>query len=173
MSRMRQQITCSRAYGIPNSNQRLVLSKEVLQTFIRSRQTEGMNESGGLLFAKFNLPDINIECATTPHSTDKRWYALFVPNRIVHRLKVRKLFKQGYHYIGEWHTHPESCPSPSQLDLTSMKDAYLKSHHELNYFVMIIVGNSDESLNLWVSLHNDEETIPLKDAAAPDGRTYE
>jgi hypothetical protein len=38
---------------------------------------------------------------------------------------------------------------PSKTDLESMTEAFSKSHHELNYFLVIIVGNASETLNLW------------------------
>ena len=68
---------------------------------------------------------------------------------------IQQQFKKGYHFIGEWHTHPISEPSPSSLDIRSVKDSFLKSKHELNYFVMVIVGNNEGGLKLWVSIHDE------------------
>ena len=64
------------------------------------------------------------------------------------------MFNKGLHFIGEWHTHPEISPTPSSLDLRSMNQLYSRSKHELTNFLMIIVGNDPEQLNLWVSIHN-------------------
>ncbi len=86
--------------------------------------------------------------------TDERWRMLFVPNRILQRRLIKKYFKIGRHFVGEWHTHPEPNPTPSGLDLKSMSEAFLKSQHELNYFIMAIIGNKPDVLNIWVSAHN-------------------
>jgi len=142
-----------RHFALPRSEQRLVLTRSVLEVFLKNRQQGTEPEAGGLLFAEFDFPLIRIVEASPPHATDKRWRTLFVPNRILQRRLIKKCFKKGRHFVGEWHTHPEPNPTPSGLDLKSMADAFLKSQHELNYFIMAIVGNKEETLRLWVSAH--------------------
>jgi integrative and conjugative element protein (TIGR02256 family) len=77
------------------------------------------------------------------------------------RFEVKRQFDQGLHFVGEWHTHAEKDPTPSQVDLNSMRDAFVRSSHELNYFVMAIVGNRSEQLSLWISIHNAHEAHRL------------
>lgn len=125
-----------------------------LAIFSDFRQMNGEPEGGGLLFAQFEFPIIRILAITAPTSTDGRWVTLFVPNRILQRRSIKDHFKRGRHFVGEWHTHPEPNPTPSNLDLASMRDAFLRSDHELNYFIMVIVGNRSDKLSLWVSAHN-------------------
>ena len=67
----------------------------------------------------------------------------------------------GLHYVGDWHTHPELKPTPASLDISSMKDCFIKSIHELNYFVLTIVGTSPKKANIWVGLINDKKVINL------------
>jgi integrative and conjugative element protein (TIGR02256 family) len=150
----RSQIISVRQFALPNSTQRLVLMPEALQSFLNYRQKGAEPEAGGLLFAEFDFPLIRIAEVSTPHITDHRWTTLFVPNRILQRRLIKNVFKRGLHFVGEWHTHPEPYPKPSSLDLNSASDAFIKSKHELNYFVMVIVGNETKALNLWVSIHN-------------------
>lgn len=141
-------------YSLPNSEQQLVFTPNVLEVFSAYRQGKANSEAGGLLFAEFNLPIIYIVEASTPKNSDKRWRTLFVPNRVLQRQLIKQRFKKGYHFIGEWHTHPVTEPNPSLLDLKSTTDSFLKSKHELNYFVMVIVGNNVARTDLWVSLHD-------------------
>jgi integrative and conjugative element protein (TIGR02256 family) len=143
-----------RLFVLSHSEQRLVFMPPVLETFANFRQIRKEPEGGGLLFAEFEFPIIRISAVTTPHRTDRRWRMLFLPNRILQRRMIKDLFKKGYHFVGEWHTHPEPNPTPSSLDLTSMRDAFLKSNHELNCFIMVIVGNRADKLILWVSTHD-------------------
>jgi hypothetical protein len=49
-----------RHFALPDSNQRLVLTPRALQVFIRYRQAKDEPEAGGLLFAEFNFPLIQI-----------------------------------------------------------------------------------------------------------------
>jgi hypothetical protein len=60
-------------------------------------------------------------------------------------------------------THPEPNPTPSGLDLASMRDAFLKSSHELNCFIMVIVGNRTDKLALWVSIHDGRHFRRLRE----------
>jgi integrative and conjugative element protein (TIGR02256 family) len=152
-----------RHFALPYSEQRLVLTRAALEVFLKYRQQGTEPEAGGLLFAKFNFPFIRIIEASTPHATDKQWRTLFVPNRILQRRLIKKRFNSGHHFVGEWHTHPESNPTPSGLDLKSMGEAFLKSQHELNYFIMAIVGNKVEALKLWVSAHDGLSHYPLNE----------
>jgi integrative and conjugative element protein (TIGR02256 family) len=151
---MCKDLNAPRLFAMPHSKQRVWFKPSVLETFSRFRQIRGEPEGGGLLFAEFELPIIRISTVTTPHTTDRRWRMLFVPNRILQRRVIKEQFKRGHHFVGEWHTHPEPSPTPSNLDLASMRDAFLKSGHELNYFITVIVGNRADKLALWVSVHD-------------------
>jgi integrative and conjugative element protein (TIGR02256 family) len=143
-----------RRFNLPQSDQQIVFSLSALDVFSKCRQLNGEPESGGLLFAEFKFPQICIKKASSPHSTDRRWRTFFIPNRVFQRRLIRNCFKDGLHFVGEWHTHPVTAPVPSNVDLDSMTDAFLKSRHELNCFLMVIVGNDSEKLNLWVSAHD-------------------
>lgn len=81
----------------------------------------------------------------------------FIPNRIAERREITRLFKSGLHYVGDWHTHPEPRPVPSETDAESFKDMYQKSRHNLASFVMIIVGTAASEEGLYVGLCNDKE----------------
>jgi integrative and conjugative element protein (TIGR02256 family) len=143
-----------RLFALPHSEQSLVFMPSALEMFANFRQMRGEPEGGGLLFAQFEFPTVRVSVVTAPHRTDGRWRMLFVPNRILQRRAVKRHFINGEHFVGEWHTHPEPSPTPSSLDLRSMRDAFLKSSHELNYFIMVIVGNRSDRLVLWVSAHD-------------------
>lgn len=149
-------------YIIPDSNQILELSPSVLHRFKTYRQNIRRFEAGGLLFAEFCLPTITIKEATRPHRKDKRSRYGFIPCRNIQRKLISQRFDLGFHFIGEWHTHPEDDPSPSSLDLNSMHDSFIKSKHELNFFVMIIAGSNKPGLCLWIGLHNNNGYTRLK-----------
>jgi integrative and conjugative element protein (TIGR02256 family) len=155
-----------RCFALPHCKQQLVFGQAALEIFSKYRQQEMEPESGGLLFAEFAFPLIQIVEVSAPHATDRRWRTLFIPNRILQRQLIRQCFKKGLHFVGEWHTHPEPKPTPSGLDLKSMGDAFVKSRHELNYFIMAIVGNRRETLELWVSAHDGASHHRLRECVA-------
>lgn len=153
----------SRHFSFPRSVQELVITGHVLEVLSEYRQGGADPEAGGLLFAEFSLPLIRIVEASRPHPSDKRWRTMFMPNRILQRRLIKTCFKKDWHFVGEWHTHPEPLPNPSYLDIESMADAYRKSRHELNHFIMVIVGNRVARLELWVSAHNTTDYFRLNE----------
>lgn len=150
------------SYPIGNLGQTLILEDPVLAYFERHRQcTPHSREAGGQLFARFHDGRIVIERATGPRTTDRRGIVSFMPNRVAERREITRLFKSGFHYVGDWHTHPEPRPVPSQTDIESFKDMYRKSRHNLAGFVMIIVGTGAPAEGLFVGLCNDKEIRQL------------
>lgn len=111
------------------------------------------------MFARFELPAITISDAFVMGESNRISRFLFCPSRKEKVRAINAAFKRDLHYVGEWHTHPEQTPSPSNLDLDSMKKAFIESKHELNHFMMVIVGNEMKSLNLYVSLHNESGMV--------------
>ncbi len=45
-------------------------------------------------------------------------------------------------YVGEWHTHPESNPTPSSTDIASIIQNYDDAKRAVPFLVMIIVGTT-------------------------------
>lgn len=150
------------SFPVGSSGQTLIISPRVLKVFRKHIQKNSSTpEGGGVLLARFSLPQIEIVLATEPRPEDTRQRHLFISDPQQRNHIVEKSFRKGIHFVGEWHTHPQREPSPSALDVKSMYDLFIKSTHELNFFVMIIVGNTTNELSLWVSLHDAQEVHRL------------
>jgi len=148
-------------YKIPNSIQTLIITDNVLDILDRFRQTGNKPEFGGLVFARLDeLPNIILEKISTPHVKDRCERFFFCSYKKAQKKLIQKRFKQNLHFIGEWHSHPQTCPTPSSLDLQTMKNSFLFSEHQLNYFLMLIIGTANNSL--WISLHNNKQYLILK-----------
>lgn len=151
------------AYGLTQSGQTLVLSDEVLNHFQAHRQTGHQeHEAGGQLFARIDGAEIIIEKATGPRKLDRRSRYSFCPSRMAERREIKKLFKTGLHYVGDWHTHPQSRPAPSQTDIRSFQEMFRRSRHQLKSFVMIIVGSDPGADGLFVALCDGTSITPLR-----------
>jgi integrative and conjugative element protein (TIGR02256 family) len=135
----------------------LRLDSGVVAHFTKHRQHGKVKtELGGQLFAVLDTGEIHIVKATGPNPIDKRGWSWFRPDLRTQNSEIKKLYQDGLHYVGDWHTHPESTPTPSSLDLTSMEDCFRKSRHELKAFLLVIVGRTAFPQGLWVGLHNSE-----------------
>lgn len=141
-------------YPIGISQQYLALENNVLNHFDKWRQLRPeMSEAGGQLFGAVEGQCIKIKLATGPRCSDRRGRFFFVADRLTERREISKLHKSGLHYFGDWHTHPQTVPTPSGTDLASMADLFVRSKHELNAFLMVIVGTSRFPDGLHVSFH--------------------
>jgi integrative and conjugative element protein (TIGR02256 family) len=68
-----------------------------------------------------------------------------------------KLSKHTRFYIGEWHTHPESNPSPSPVDCQSIIDNFQTSAHVAPFLIMIIVGTE----GFYICLYNGVQFVEV------------
>jgi integrative and conjugative element protein (TIGR02256 family) len=140
-------------YAVGASGQSLQFAERVLHHFDRHRQTRYWHrEAGGLLFARFELPNILIEDATGPRRTDSRRRYSYSPDVAAERSEIEERFRRGLHFVGCWHTHPERFPAPSQVDIRNTSECVRRSAHGLNGFVMAIVGQAQLPRGLLVSI---------------------
>ena len=148
---------------LPGSEQRLIFTNAVLSFISKYRQIKkGQSESGGQLFAKITPKIIIVAAASGPHWRDYSRRLVFFPNKRRLADEIQVFFKKGLHYVGDWHTHPQISPKPSWLDIFSMKSCFLLSCHELNYFLLVIVGQSKGSEGLWMGLINSSKIIYMQ-----------
>lgn len=149
-------------YILPGNQQNLLIEGPVIETFNKFRQKNStQKEAGGQLFADITERTVTVKMATGPHQKDYRRRFHFFPNQIRLRNEIKKYFKKGLHYVGDWHTHPQYSPFPSSLDIESMKRCFRKSKHELEHFILIIVGQKTDCESLWVGLINNSILIDL------------
>ena len=154
------------AYPVGSSGQTLIITDAVLAHFDRHRQlTPRSNEAGGQLFARIEGAKIIIERATGPRASDRRAAFSFIPNRLAERREIKQLFKAGLHYVGDWHTHAEPNPRPSETDLRSFREMFRKSRRQLESFVMIIVGAEPMPDGLYVAVCKECDPITLRPVA--------
>ena len=131
----------------------LVLTDPALASMTRFQQTgERDREAGGQLFAIFEGSDTLIIEATPPKLFDRRTRHGFRPNRTLQRREIHRQYKRGLHFVGDWHTHPESIPHPSAEDLRNMQECFSESVHSLRAFAMIILGTDPLPTGILVAL---------------------
>jgi len=131
----------------------LNFSSEALNTLYSYRQIGKMSEAGGLLFTEQVDSDvIEITCITSPLKLDFRTRFGFNPNKKTAQKAINKHFDDGFHYIGDWHSHPQDKAIPSPKDIKTIKDIFNKSKHHLNYLVMIVLSSNSDFSSSYVAL---------------------
>jgi integrative and conjugative element protein (TIGR02256 family) len=159
---------------IGTSGQSLVFSRRVLKLFEECRQiAPELPEAGGQLFAKLAGNQILIQQATGPRPSDKRTRMHFVPDRLAEQREIARMHKDGLHYVGDWHTHPDAYPVPSMTDIQSIRECVLRSRHELQGFTMVVVGTGPVPESLHISVHDGKVHSVLKasGAGSPEAKT--
>ncbi len=153
----------SMIFLVDGADQKVILCESVLKHVSKYRQI-GVQapESGGQLFAEVTSEKVVIRVATGPYKEDRVSRFRLTLNRWRQSSDIRKLFRKGLHFVGEWHTHPETHPSPSSLDLENMRECFNNSKHQLDSFIMLIVGTDNSNQGLWLSQHNDSQCKPLR-----------
>lgn len=157
----------SLVYGKESGGPTVILTDAAVASMVRHRQVSAKSkEAGGQLFARFEGNDTFVVEATEPKPLDSRTRCLFIPNRWLQRQEIKALHLEGKHFVGDWHTHPQSVPSPSGEDINSMVECFRKSHHDLKAFLMVIVGTAELPEGLYVCLvdGNGVTRLALTDA---------
>jgi integrative and conjugative element protein (TIGR02256 family) len=150
------------AYPIAASGQRLVFTRAVLDHFNQYRQN-GLweKEAGGQLFARLQLPKIIVEEATGPRVCDRRARFAYRPNRVAEQREITTRYARGLHFVGDWHTHPEPVPKPSSCDIENINEMFSKSAHEMNGFLLVIIGTNPPPSGLFVSVTDGSDVFQL------------
>lgn len=142
-------------YPIGTSGQVLILTDPVVEHLRRHRQRRRyQREAGGQLFARFDGGRITVEEATGPRRADRRTRTSYLPDRRAEQAEILERHARGLHYVGDWHTHPEPLPQPSRPDAESIAECVAKSIHQLNGFVLVVVGQLEPPAGLHVSINN-------------------
>ncbi len=130
------------------------LSPEVLKVFDAHRQTGWFSrEAGGQLFADIQGEVWHVVAATGPRSADRRGRFHFWPDRNAEQREIDEHFSAGLEYVGDWHTHPESVPTPSQNDIYSIMNVLRESTLYTSGLLLCIVGLAPFPEGVHVSFH--------------------
>lgn len=149
-------------YRLGDSGQLLTFADGVISHLENHRQLRfWQREAGGLLFARLSASEVTIELATGPRQTDRRTRWTYNPDRAAEQREIDELHPSGLCFVGTWHSHPEPVPTPSGIDTQSLAESFRLSTHNLNAFVLAIIGQSAAPKGLTVVLGTGDTVIRL------------
>lgn len=111
------------------------------------------SEAGGILLGFRRNSHLHVTIATLPQPTDRRQRYSFERAPLHHQqlaLHHWRASQMTMDYLGEWHTHPESNPSPSSLDMSEWKKICKVQTRPM---VFVILGWSGD---IWLGLSSGE-----------------
>jgi integrative and conjugative element protein (TIGR02256 family) len=149
-------------YPIGSSGQTLRFGDAVLRRFGRNRQRRfWTSEAGGQLFGRFDGRAINVTNATGPRRRDVRTPWSYEPCREEEQAEIDEMYSAGAIFLGDWHTHMQQRPRPSEQDRRNIADIVSKTRHGLNGLLMVIVGTTQAPLGLCVCISDSVDLHEL------------
>lgn len=137
----------------------LLIHPGVMDIFSTYKQADSKSlEAGGILLGNRRGPHIELLKITQPQTTDNRRRDSFYRSSIRHSDIAISEWKDsnGYvDYLGEWHTHPEHNPHPSEIDISEM--SFIASSRKPNIMLSVIVGTEC----LWVGAFQNKCFVKL------------
>ncbi|TDY21969.1 integrative and conjugative element protein (TIGR02256 family) [Paraburkholderia sp. BL6665CI2N2] len=107
---------------------KVLVEQQVWETIIPFRQAHSAaTEAGGILLGYRRGAHLHVVDATFPQPGDRRSRFRFTRAKQSHQHIALQRWKETsgtVDYLGEWHTHPESMPSPSSLDTAEWRKIY-------------------------------------------------
>ncbi len=131
----------------PEHTQQLRLEKSIISHLEKYKQRTLFSlEAGGQLFGLVTPNEVSVKRATGPYPRDVRSRHNYRSNLISAQREIALQAKCGLLYLGEWHTHPEDYPSPSDEDLVALSALFAKSRLNTSSIILVIRGQSASPL---------------------------
>ena len=134
---------------------RLVIPNVILLSFQSYRQLAADTpESGGLLLGRriIDTHDGVVDEITTPMSGDEQRRAYFFRGKSHQKRQIKhwKETSSAGQLLGVWHTHPETVPTPSFVDLQDWKTVLKKCGAPSKPLYFVIVGQ--KQISVWIGV---------------------
>lgn len=137
----------------------ILIAHEVLERITAdAARYAGKKERGGIFIGLRRGPHIEVADATLPMRSDFGTLISFKRAARGHQAAALKRWRESEHtmdWVGEWHSHPESVPSPSSIDLHSWRGIVTDRAAPM---VFLIVGYASR----WVGLALPGEAAPRR-----------
>jgi proteasome lid subunit RPN8/RPN11 len=149
-------------YRLPQAAWQLSFTPEALKVLRKHAQVGRFSrESVGQLYSKdLAAKTVVVSMATCLTPTLARWAR--VRFDVAQAMREReRLFDQGWHCLGFWHTHPEPAPSPSSEDRAMARDHARAALSVTNGMIFAIVGTLPLPAGLRVWCDNGLELTAL------------
>ena len=74
---------------------------------------------------------------------------------------LKRAWREGLHYVGDWHYHPAGCPEPSPSDRAQMSQISSEPKMQCATPILLILGDAGTGPQIAAYVHIDDELLPL------------
>ena len=140
------------------------ISSEAIKTMLKASSKAGCSETGGILIGRYTpeswFADI-VEATPKPKGSQAGRFWFQRSNSGLSNLLVDR-WNYGYHYLGEWHYHPNSAPIPSNSDILAMREIANDDDYQCpNPILVILGGNPALDWTISITLFRKGEILRL------------
>jgi len=121
----------------------ITYSKQALHMFHSEIETYGVVETGGVMLGYVNGKIVHVEKVSNGGLKAFHEYLYFrADNNYIEMFIDIEVANSGgkLRYLGEWHTHPQIKPEPSEIDLNSLYEIAEASN---DFCLLLIIGAVD------------------------------
>lgn len=135
------------------------LTKQIRSLALASRP----NETGGILIGRYSadLTVATVVQVTRPPRDSRSGPTWFTRGTYGLNRLLERAWRDGLHYLGEWHYHPEGLPEPSATDRAQMSAITCEAKMQCATPVLLILGDADAGRQIAAYVHIDNELFPL------------
>ncbi|MCB2380327.1 Mov34/MPN/PAD-1 family protein [Hymenobacter sp. BT635] len=121
-------------------------------------------EAGGVMMGRYiaSSNDVVIDVVTEPMPGDRRTRYSFYRDKRRHQAAMDAAWEASGHtctYLGEWHTHPEERPTPSEIDIKGWNRRLCQDQFDEELFFLIIGTHEPR---MWAAKSATTTWEPLK-----------
>lgn len=143
------------------------LSSATTDTILDTAAQAGRRETGGILIGRYDaegwMAEV-IEATSKPRGSRAGW-CWFRRGTSGLRQLLAARWVDGYHYLGEWHYHPNGSPVPSSTDIRSMREISADPAYQCPEPILVIIGGRPpQQWKLSVSVVRRETLVSLSHA---------
>ncbi|MCP4050586.1 MAG: hypothetical protein GY730_07780 [bacterium] len=140
-----------RKYKIKNYN--IIIHDRAITIMNRYRQLDSKSkEAGGILLGQIKGDEVHVLTVSEPNEKDKRQRFSFERDKESAQSIIDYKFNlsDGHTiYLGEWHSHPEKIPYPSDIDRRMIVDQYHQNIINEDFLLLYIIGTECAYLSLF------------------------
>lgn len=133
------------------------------------QKDDSQPESGGYIVGYRHqiTGNVVLESVSPPFALDNRSRVHFDMRDPKHKLFLLKSKRRKSYYMGVWHTHPQSIPTPSTTDWEDWRQTLKIDKTACEFVFFIIAGTL--GTRVWIGDKNNHSIVEINESQKTDG----
>lgn len=139
------------------------VSPSAITAMIDAATSAGRSETGGILIGRYGpegwIVDV-VEATPKPKGSRSGWFWFQRSNAGLAAL-LEERWRDGLHYLGEWHFHPAGAPTPSSSDIRAMRAIAGDDAYHCPAPILVILGSANSNWLFSATLFREGQVVGL------------